>query len=92
MKRTIATERVRLAGLMLPSVEACLRAMVADGVPDPIRTLRGLLADTTGEDDVARRRYGPMVRAIWATFTYRRNRPLVAMAFQDCIGIAGSLL
>jgi hypothetical protein len=91
VRPTLVEERVRLASLMLGSVDCVLRSMVADGVSDPVRTLRVLLVDSTGDDETTRR-YGAMVRAIRATFVFRRNGPLVEMALQECIAIAGSLL
>lgn len=90
MSPKLAAEQVRIAGLMLGSVDALLRAMLADGVPDPVATMRLLLVRI--EDDEVGRRYGAMVRGLRATYTYRNNRTLVERALADCVSTVSSLL
>ena len=92
MKRAPAEYRLLLTSHVLVYVDDVLRAMAADpDVPDPVATLRRLVAESTAEDAIARR-YGVAIRAIRGTFIYRHNRPLVEAAIQQSIEIAGSLL
>jgi len=85
-------EVVRLAGLMLGTVDAIVRAMLADGVTDPPGTLRSLVRNPALVPQPVAARYGPMVAACRATFTFRGNDGLVEVAIARCIAIAGSLL
>jgi hypothetical protein len=92
-RRTLAAEQIRLASLMLPAVDCLLRAMAAEGVHDPVTTLRVLLVRNPAiEQDEVARRYGHMVRAIRATFTYQNNSVMVEAAIERCISISESLL
>jgi hypothetical protein len=67
--------------------------MAAEGIHDPVTTLRLLLVRNPAiPPDTVSLRYGPILATIRATYQFQGNDLLVEVALERCIALAGALL